>query len=50
MGLRERRYAYRDFITPKQTRKKVSLICCFPLSVSADICLCRDQIALFFFE
>jgi len=24
MGLRERRYAYRDFITPKQTRKKVT--------------------------
>ena len=25
MGLRERRYTYRDFITPKQTRRKVSV-------------------------
>jgi len=29
MGLRERRYAYRDFITPKQTRKKVISIYAF---------------------
>jgi len=33
MGLRERRYAYRDFITPKQTRKKVGTFTFLQLAV-----------------
>ena len=41
MGLRERRYAYRDFITPKQSRKKV---CCHYVTyVTAALPLVGDK-------